>query len=240
MRWGFLFHFIAGFFFKQTFRVLLCILNEYCVNEPVAADLNVQRTTCWTRWTPLLVRESLSSLPAATRGWFHYHIQLLLSFKLNNVSPCSAFLRGQVSSRKLNSLLCSSSSPCVSFPFSLSARLSDVRCLLLVSGHRAVWNHRKAAGEWQYDWSFILGEFLIINTPLVHQGSRIDEQRCDSLLLWRFVFSLTIWEFIYGFDPAYVCVFVLWVTFCTNTMTLVSQNRSNDRPSSSEVTLCLC
>lgn len=179
MRWGFLFHFIAGFFFKQTFRVLLCILNEYCVNEPVAADLNVQRTTCWTRWTPLLVRESLSSLPAATRGWFHYHIQLLLSFKLNNVSPCSAFLRGQVSSRKLNSLLCSSSSPCVSFPFSLSARLSDVRCLLLVSGHRAVWNHRKAAGEWQYDWSFILGEFLIINTPLVHQGSRIDEQRCE-------------------------------------------------------------
>lgn len=161
------------------FKALLCILNEYCMNEPVAADLNVQRTTCWTGWTPLPVRESLSSLPAATRGWFHYHIQLPLSFKLNNVFPCSAFLRGQVSSRKLNSLSCSSSSPCVSFPFSLSACLSDVRCLLLVSGHRAVWNHRKAAGEWQYDWSFILGEFLIINTPLVHQGSRIDEQRCE-------------------------------------------------------------
>lgn len=65
------------------------------------------------------------------------------------IIPCHAFLKKSSFHSQLKCLSCSSSSPCVSFPFSLSAFLPDVCCLLFISGHRAVWNHWKAAGELQ-------------------------------------------------------------------------------------------
>ena len=48
---------------------VMILLLSSCVNQPVAAD---QRTTYWTSWTLLPLKASLSSLPAANRGWYNY------------------------------------------------------------------------------------------------------------------------------------------------------------------------
>lgn len=48
-----------------------------------------------------------------------------------------------------------------------------------LSGDRPVWNHRETAGELWYDRSAVcLSSVFIITVAFVHQGSRIDEQRC--------------------------------------------------------------
>lgn len=66
----------------------------------------------------------------------------------------------------------------LSFPF-----LSDLPSVFFMSGHRAVWNYREAASEFRLDTSYamsavIWAEKLCCHPSLIHQGSRIDEQRC--------------------------------------------------------------
>lgn len=72
------------------------------------------------------------------------------------ISICSVSEKSCFHSQ-LKYLSCSSSSsPCFSFPFSLSALLPDVCCLLFISGYRAVWNHWKAASEFLKNVSCVL------------------------------------------------------------------------------------
>lgn len=154
-----------------------------CVNEPVAADLNLQKTTYWISWTLPPVRASLSSQPAATRGWYHCHVQRAPSL-LNLIKytqcisiPCVSEKSSFHSEVFVMFLFLPRVSPSLSlrlhFCVTPAARIRTQSCLKSLKSCRWVTVRRILCRV------CVFSGFLIINTPLVHQGSRIDEQRCE-------------------------------------------------------------
>lgn len=136
---------------------------------------------------------------------------------------------------QLNHLSCSSFSPCLSFPFSLSAILSDV-CCLFITGHRAVWNHWKAAGELQYDWSCVVQwclssrSFLSSIPHLSIRAAGSMSSGVNSLCLWRLVISLTIKN----------TKLTLYMSVITWTYPSLCKKPHNGSRSSCQALLCVC
>ncbi|XP_060905227.1 rap1 GTPase-activating protein 1 isoform X2 [Labrus mixtus] len=114
-------------------------------------DLNLQARASWTSCTLLPLRASLSSPPAATRGWSHYHIQRAPHLSKFN----STFLKyfNILPLREVKSLL---------KYVSCSSSLSLCLCFCLTPAACCLYQDTEL--------------FEIIEKL---QGSRIDEQRCE-------------------------------------------------------------
>lgn len=160
----------------------MMLLLSSCVNQPVAAD---QRTTYWTSWTLLPLKASLSSLPAANRGWYNYLFTVPAHFNYIYLMSfhCSMCLSFHFQLKRLSG---SSSCPCFFFlSLCLYFCLTDLwpvdhirrqSCLKSLKSCR--WVTAWLICSVCIQWCVSRGLF-IIDAPIVHQGSRIDEQRCQ-------------------------------------------------------------
>lgn len=168
-------------------------MTSSCENAPVAADLNLQRTTYWPPWILLPVRTSLSSLSAATRGWLSCSACTWLNI-LNVLSHVS------VSIRSLN--VCHVPlPPHVSFPFSSSAFI----CLLPVAHSRTPsclkslkscrWVRLILCIVWCLNSTTFLSSILYMSIRAAGSMS----SGVNSLFLWRLVFNLKthMWVWCY-------------------------------------------
>lgn len=127
------------------------LLASHHQHVTVTAGLNLTEETCWMFWTLLRPRARLWSLPAATRGWYHYRVQPVY----NSIDlMCWVFFHSKHAYMSLefpftvNMIVMFLVLPVVSPSCSPSAHLPDA--YYLNPGLRAFWNYWKAAGEKQW------------------------------------------------------------------------------------------
>lgn len=124
------------------------LLASPCQHATVAAGLNLTGKTCWMCRTLQQPRARPWSLPAATRGWYHYHVQP----EHNSINLMCLFIFFHSKHAYMSHEL-----PCTDNMISMFLFLPT--CLLPVlhlpdacylnPGHWAFWNYWKAAGEKQ-------------------------------------------------------------------------------------------
>lgn len=206
----------VGFYFAHLTAAVSTSLNLFwvtaewevkisaCENVPVAVDLqSLLRTACWTSWILLPVRASNSSLPAATRGWYHCHVQrnwitFMYSFHITHLQEVKfpfvaqafvTFLFFSMHPLPFLSVCISSWHLLPVVHIRTLSCLKSLKSCRWVTGTLIVW-----LCAWRLSGTSCLSSLLYLSI----RAAGLMSSGVNSLFLWRLAFNLKICVFVGG------------------------------------------